>query len=108
MPQTGISQKQSKKEKKTWGNKSFQKLAHPLLSKKTFILFVVHIDKCKKQSHAGSAALTQAFLLHTHMYTQVLSDLHHLLARRPISIYGPFLLGSVNQKTYLPQKYCSY
>ena len=32
----------------------------------------------------------QAFSLHTWLYTQVLGDLHHLLARRPISILWPF------------------
>ena len=46
------------------------------------------------QSHAGSAVLgpyqDQAFLLHTYLYTQVLGDLHHLLARKPISILWPF------------------
>ena len=31
----------------------------------------------------------QAFSLHTQLYTQVLGDLHHLLARRPISILWP-------------------
>ena len=32
----------------------------------------------------------QAFSLYTELYTQVLGDLHHLLARRPISILRPF------------------
>ena len=32
----------------------------------------------------------QAFSLHTYLYTQVLGDLPHLLARRPISILWPF------------------
>ena len=31
----------------------------------------------------------QVFFLHTYLYTQVLGDLHHLLARRPISILWP-------------------
>ena len=91
-PRWESARKQSKNEKKTWGNQSFQVLARPLLPGKTFILLVVHRDKCKKQSHAGSAALTQAFFLHTHLYTQILGYFHHLLARRPISIYGPFLI----------------
>ena len=29
-------------------------------------------------------------MLHTQLYTQVLGDLHHLLARRPINILRPF------------------
>ena len=32
----------------------------------------------------------QAFSLHTQLYTQVLGDLHHLLARGPITILRPF------------------
>ena len=32
----------------------------------------------------------EAFSLHTYLYTQVLGDLHHLLARRPISILWSF------------------
>ena len=32
----------------------------------------------------------QAFSQHTYLYTQVLGDLHHLLARRPLSILWPF------------------
>ena len=32
----------------------------------------------------------QAFSLHTQLYTQVLGDLHHLLARGPINILQPF------------------
>ena len=32
----------------------------------------------------------QAFSLHTYLSTQVLGDLHHLLARRPINILWPF------------------
>ena len=54
------------------------------------MLLVVHRYQWIIQSRAGSAALTQAFFLHTHLYTQVLGDLHHLLAKRPISISWPF------------------
>ena len=32
----------------------------------------------------------QAFSLHTWLYTQVLGDLHHLLARGPVNILRPF------------------
>ena len=35
-------------------------------------------------------AIAFSVFLHTCLYTQVLGDLHHLLARRPISILWPF------------------
>ena len=58
-----------------------------LFSRSTFILLVIHGDKCKKQSHAGSADLTlikiRCFI---QMYTKVLGALHHLLAMRPANI----------------------
>ena len=93
MPQTGISQKIEYERKEDTGEPVFPGTGPSFVVwKKTFILLDVHRDKCKKQSHAGSVALTQAFFLHTHLYTQVLGDLHHFLAQRPISIYGPFLI----------------
>ena len=39
----------------------------------------------------------QAFFLYTHLYTQALGDLHHLLAKRPANILPLFLLIKVNQ-----------
>ena len=43
----------------------------------------------------------QAFFLHTYLYTQVLGDLHHLLARRPVNLLQFFLLIKVHQPEYL-------
>ena len=62
-------------------------------SEKLLILLVVYRDQWIIQNYAASAALThrdQAFSLCAQLYTQVLGDLHHLLARGPINILRPF------------------
>ena len=46
----------------------------------------------------------QAFSLHTYLSTQVLGDLHHLLARRPISILQPF--SDKGNSVVLPRVWC--
>ena len=38
----------------------------------------------------------QAFFMHTYLYTQVLGDLHHLMAKRPANILPLFLLIKVS------------
>ena len=46
----------------------------------------------------------QAFSLHASLYTQVLGDLYHLLARRPISILWPFSdKGLLTRKLICPK-----
>ena len=64
-----------------------------IVRKGLIYFLVVHRDQWIIQNYAASAALThqdQAFSLHTWSYTQVLGDLHHLLAKRPINILRPF------------------
>ena len=59
----------------------------PLLSRKTFYAFlIVHRDQWVIQNYAALAAQTliktRLFSLHTWLYTQVLGNLHHPLAKR--------------------------
>ena len=67
-----------------------------LFSRFAFILWVIHRDKWKIQSHVGSAVLTlnwnHAVFLHSFRYTKFSGDLHHLLAKRPANILWPFLM----------------
>ena len=46
----------------------------------------------------------QAFSLPTYLSTQVLGDLHHLLARRPINILQPF--SDKGNSVVLPKVWC--
>ena len=67
----------------------------PLLycPERLFILLVVCRGQRIIRNYAVSAALTLTetrLSLHTQLYTQVLGDLHHLLARGPINILQPF------------------
>ena len=95
-----------RRKRESWHviNQSFQWLAHILLSRRLFTLLVVHIDQWIIQNYAASAAPThrdQAFSLHTQLYTQVLGDLHHLLARRPINILCPFSDKGLSTRKYM-------
>ena len=59
----------------------------PLLSRKAFCTFlIVHRDQWVIQNYAVLAAQTltktRLFSLHTQLYTQVLGDLYHLLAKK--------------------------
>ena len=82
------------RESQHWGNQSSQWLAPPLLFRKAFYTFGCtqrSTDNTKLCSNSSSDSYwDQAFSLHTQLYTQVLGDLHHLLARRPINILWPF------------------
>ena len=71
-----------------------KKLVHPLFSRKAFYTFGCtekSMDNTKLCSVSSPDSYRdQAFSLYTWLYTQVLGDLHHLLARRPINILRPF------------------
>ena len=99
-PRWESARKQSQKEKKTRGNQSFQELAREtgpsfIFQEKLLYLSCTQISMDNAKSCRVSSPdpyQDQAFPLHTQLYTQVLGDLHHFLAQRPISIYGPFLI----------------
>ena len=88
----------SRKWEKEWhGETSLSRnWSVPLFFRSAFILWVIHRDKWKIQSHVGSAVLTLIettfFFLHFFRYTKFLGDLHHLLAKRPVNILWPFLM----------------
>ena len=87
--------REKERERKNWygGTRLSWNWPISLFFREAFILWVIPRDKCKKQSCRVSSSDSywdQAFSLHTYLYTQVLGDLHHLLARRPISILWPF------------------
>ena len=83
-----------KRESQHGGHQSFQKLAPLSLSGKAFYTFGCtwrSMDNTKLRSVSSPDSYRdQAFSLHTKLYTQVLGDLHHLLARRQINILRPF------------------
>ena len=66
----------------------------PLLSRKALYTFGCtqrSMDNTKSCSVSSPDSYwDEAFSLHTQLYTQVLGDLHCLLARRPINILWPF------------------
>ena len=111
MPQMGIQpekeregdRERERERDSPWGESDFQetssrswseKLVHPLLFENLFSLFGCmqrSMDNTKLCSISSlDSYRDQAFSRHTQLYTQVLGDLNHLLARRPISILRPF------------------
>ena len=91
------ARKQSKKEKEDTGEARFPRnWSVSLFSRSAFILFVIHRDKWKIQSHAGSAALT---LIKTRLPLCILSYIHRsqviYIIFQPgglLAFYGPFLI----------------
>ena len=82
------------RESQQGGNQSFQWLAQLLFSNKALYTFGCtqrSMDNTKSCSVSSPDSYwDEAFSLHTQLYTQVLGDLHCLLARRPINILWPF------------------
>ena len=85
-----------------------EKLVHPLLFGKAFYTFGCtqrSMDNTKLCSVSSLDSYPdQAFSLHTQLYTQVLGDLHYLLARRPINILWPF--SDKGNSVVLPKVWC--
>ena len=101
----------------TWGEPDFQetssrcwseKLVHPLLPRKAFYTFDCtqrSMDNTKLCSMSSPDSYQdQAFSLHSQLCTQVLGDLHHLLARRPINILQP--ISDKGSSVVLPKVWC--
>ena len=90
----GEGEREREREHRHGGNQSLQGLAHLLLSRMAFYTIgcaQTSMDSTKLCSISSPDFYRdQAFFLHTQLYTQVLGDLHHLLARRPINILWPF------------------
>ena len=90
MLQVGIQPEKKRTRKDHTGETSLSRnWSVSLFSRSAFILLVVHRDKCKKQSQAGSAAPTlisiSLFLQGSYICSQ------YLLVWRPINILWPHL-----------------
>ena len=86
--------RERERERETRGEPDFQETSSRDQSEKAFYTFdytqkSVDNTKLCSVNHPDSYQ-DQALSLHTQLYTKVLGDLHHLLARRPINILWPF------------------
>ena len=94
MFQMGIQPEKENKKRRHGGSQISEKLVPPLFSRKAFYTFGCtqrSMDNTKLCSVSSPDSYRdQAFSLHTQLYTQVLGDLRHLLARRPVNILRPF------------------
>ena len=70
----------------TWGDQALVSKAHNYFQKELLYpkLYTENNGRCRVSG--PDPYRDQAFFLHTYLYTQVLGDLRHILARRPISI----------------------